>query len=111
MEAAAVKLYFLLEHNYSLVTMSCILHIIWVNSKETKLISAKTIIIARGLCTLVPFIISGFKECNHLQTAGLTLWARGLLFDFVYNYIQYFSQIRMRCIYFGLMVCACGLKV
>ena len=47
MEAAAVRLYFLLEHNYSLVTMSCILHKIYF-SKDN---------IARGLCTLVPFII------------------------------------------------------
>ena len=46
MEAAAVRLYFLLEHNYSLVTMSCILHKINF-SKDN---------IARGLCTLVPFI-------------------------------------------------------
>ena len=43
MEAAAVRLYFLLEHNYSLVTMSCILHIICVNSLETK-ITAKIIL-------------------------------------------------------------------
>ena len=35
--AAAVRLYFLLEHNYSLVTMSCIF-------LKTKLISAKTIL-------------------------------------------------------------------
>ena len=39
------RLYFLLEHNYSLVTMSCILHIIWVNScTRNKIISAKTIL-------------------------------------------------------------------
>ena len=53
MEAAAVRLYFLLEHNYSLVTMSCILHIIWVNLCTRNKIKEN---IARGLCTLVPFI-------------------------------------------------------
>ena len=56
MEAAAVRLYFLLEHNYSLVTMSCILHIIWVNSCTRNKINFSKDNIARGLCTLVPFI-------------------------------------------------------
>ena len=54
MEAAAVRLYFLLEHNYSLVIMSCILHIIWVNSCTRNKIKEN---ITRGLCTLVPFIV------------------------------------------------------
>ena len=58
MEAAAVRLYFLLEHNYSLVTMSCILHIIWVNSCTRNKINFSKDNIARGLCTLVPFIIT-----------------------------------------------------
>ena len=53
MEAAAVRLYFLLEHNYSLVTMSCILHII--SCTRNKINFSKDNI-ARGLCTLVPFI-------------------------------------------------------
>ena len=57
MEAAAVRLYFLLEHNYSLVTMSCILHIIWVNSCTRNKINFSKDNIARGLCTLVPFIV------------------------------------------------------
>ena len=56
MEAAAVRLYFLLEHNYSLVTMSCILHTIWVNSCTRNKINFSKDNIARGLCTLVPFI-------------------------------------------------------
>ena len=56
MESAAVRLYFLLEHNYSLVTMSCILHIIWVNSCTRNKINFSKDNIARGLCTLVPFI-------------------------------------------------------
>ena len=60
MEAAAVRLYFLLEHNYSLVTMSCILHIIWVNSCTRNKINFSKDNIARGLCTLVPFIIIVF---------------------------------------------------
>ena len=47
----------LLEHNYSLVTMSCILHIIWVNSCTRNKINFSKDNIARGLCTLVPFII------------------------------------------------------
>ena len=54
MESAAVRLYFLLEHNYSLVTMSCIL----VNSCTRNKINFSKDNIARGLCTLVPFIIS-----------------------------------------------------
>ena len=60
MEAAAVRLYFLLEHNYSLVTISCILHIIWydVNSCTRNKINFSKDNIARGLCTLVPFIQS-----------------------------------------------------
>ena len=58
MEATAVRLYFLLEHNYSLVTMSCILHIIWVNSRTRNKINFSKDNIARGLCTLVPFIQS-----------------------------------------------------
>ena len=53
---AAVRLYFLLEHNYSLVTMSCILHIIWVNSCTRNKINFSKDNIARGLCTLVLFI-------------------------------------------------------
>ena len=57
MEAAAVRLYFLLEHTYSLVTMSCILHIIWVNSCTRNKINFSKDNIARGLCTLVPFIV------------------------------------------------------
>ena len=57
MESAAVRLYFLLEHNYSLVTMSCILHIIWVNSCTRNKINFSKDNIARGLCTLVLFII------------------------------------------------------
>ena len=56
MESAAVRLYFLLEHNYSLVTMSCILHIIWVNSCTRNKINFSKDNIARGLCTLVLFI-------------------------------------------------------
>ena len=56
MEAAPVRLYFPLEHNYSLVTMSCILHIIWVNSCTRNKINFSKDNIARGLCTLVPFI-------------------------------------------------------
>ena len=63
MESAAVRLYFLLEHNYSLVTMSCILHIIWVNSCTRNKINFSKDNIARGLCTLVLFI----------QTAGITI--------------------------------------
>ena len=58
MESAAVRLYFLLEHNYSLVTMSYILHIIWVNSCTRNKINFSKDNIARGLCTLVPFITS-----------------------------------------------------
>ena len=58
MESAAVRLYFLLEHNYSLVTMSCILHIIWVNSCTRNKINFSKDNIARGLCTLVLFIIT-----------------------------------------------------
>ena len=58
MESAAVRLYFLLEHNYSLVTMSCILHIIWVNSCTRNKINFSKDNIARGLCTLVLFIVS-----------------------------------------------------
>ena len=50
------QLYFLLEHNYSLVTMSCILHIIWVNSCTRNKINFSKDNIARGLCTLVLFI-------------------------------------------------------
>ena len=57
MESAAVRLYFLLEHNYNLVTMSCILHIIWVNSCTRNKINFSKDNIARGLCTLVPFIV------------------------------------------------------
>ena len=57
MESAAVRLYFLLEHNYSLVTMSCILHIIWVNSCTINKINFSKDNIARGLCTLVLFIM------------------------------------------------------
>ena len=53
-----IRLYFLLEHNYSLVTMSCILHIIWVNSCTRNKINFSKDNIARGLCTLVPFIIT-----------------------------------------------------
>ena len=53
MEAAAVRLYFLLEHNYGLVTMS---HIIWVNSCTRNKINFSKDNIARGLCTFVPFI-------------------------------------------------------
>ena len=73
MEAAAVRLYFLLEHNYSLVTMSCILHIIWVNSCTRNKINFSKDNIARGLCTLVLFInnycgsvvnILKVKDCN-----------------------------------------------
>ena len=56
-EGRAVRLYFLLEHNYSLVTMSCILHIIWVNSCTRNKINFSKDNIARGLCTLVLFII------------------------------------------------------
>ena len=56
MESVAVRLYFLLEHNYSLVTMSCILHIIWVNSCTRNKINFSKDNIARGLCTLVLFI-------------------------------------------------------
>ena len=63
MEAAAVRLYFLLEHNYSLVTTSCILHIIWVNSCTRNKINFSKDNIARGLCTSVPFI--GNSGCPH----------------------------------------------
>ena len=62
MEAAAVRLYFLLEHNYSLVTMSCILHIIWVNSCTRNKINFSKDNIARGLCTLVPFIVASCSQ-------------------------------------------------
>ena len=62
MESAAVRLYFLLEHNYSLVTMSCILHIIWVNSCTRNKINFSKDNIARGLCTLVPFIFPAHIE-------------------------------------------------
>ena len=67
MESAAVRLYFLLEHNYSLVTMSCILHIIWVNSCTRNKINFSKDNIARGLCTLVLFIISVIITSNLIQ--------------------------------------------
>ena len=61
------------EHNYSLVTMSCILHIIWVNSCTRNKINFSKDNIARGLCTLVPFIVIVCVakliislNCNHL---------------------------------------------
>ena len=63
MESAAVRLYFLLEHNYSLVTMSCILHIIWVNSCTRNKINFSKDNIARGLCTLVLFISTAIVSC------------------------------------------------
>ena len=56
MEAAAVTLYFLLEHNYSLVTISCIIGYD-LNSCTRNKINFSKDNIARGLCTLVPFII------------------------------------------------------
>ena len=56
MEAAAVRLYFLLEHNYSLVTMSCIFLGYDVNSCTRNKINFSKDNIARGFCTLVPFI-------------------------------------------------------
>ena len=55
MESAAVRLYFLLEHNYSLVTMSCILHNYNLGKFMHYNFSKDNI--ARGLCTLVPFIM------------------------------------------------------
>ena len=66
MEAAAVRLYFLLEHNYSLVTMSCILHIIWVNSCTRNKINFSKDNIARGLCTLVHFIMYGNVRIGYI---------------------------------------------
>ena len=66
MELAAVRLYFLLEHNYSLVTMSCILHIIWVNLCTRNKINFSKDNIARGLCTLVPFIYSASISPVHI---------------------------------------------
>ena len=69
MESAAVRLYFLLEHNYSLVTMSCILHIIWVNSCTINKINFSKDNIARGLCTLVLFIQPVVAmECSEIFT-------------------------------------------
>ena len=49
MEAAAVRLYFLLEHNYSLVTMSGYDVNSCTNFSKDN--------IARELCTLVPFML------------------------------------------------------
>ena len=66
MESAAVRLYFLLEHNYSLVTMSCILHIIWVNSCTRNKINFSKDNIARGLCTLVLFIYIVFYMAKNV---------------------------------------------
>ena len=70
MESAAVRLYFLLEHNYSLVTMSCILHIIWVNSCTINKINFSKDNIARGLCTLVLFIFTSYCRFGTHSTYG-----------------------------------------
>ena len=77
MEAAAVRLYFLLEHNYSLVTMSCILHIIWVNSCTRNKINFSKDNIARGLCTLVPFISIVNDEVPLLPTYFKDYYEKG----------------------------------
>ena len=63
MEAAGVRLYFLLEHNYSFNSYSVMyiaynLDMTSIHALETNFSKDN---ISRGLCTLVPF----FKTCGY----------------------------------------------